>query len=84
MDGRKPWREMTPAEITELKKRQCIKCAYFSQAPCDRRNDTYVANKTCDYLITVGHSRGCDPRDCVKEGKFKPLSKRKNRKAVLF
>ena len=81
MEGRKPWREMTPIEITKLKQAQCIKCKYFAMAGVG--NEENVSNKTCDYILIVGHSRGCDPRDCVNAGIFKKRNKNYKRRRTF-
>ena len=62
---RKPWKKLTPQEIQNLTNRQCTDCKFYPKS-----NGTSGKMQTCDYIFMVGHSRGCDPRDCVKEGKF--------------
>ena len=62
------------AEIANLKRRQCSKCDYYS-----RTENAWSASATCDYILIEEHSRGCDPRDCVKNGIFKKTSRGKSR-----
>ncbi len=69
---RKPWKDMTQAEISSLTKRQCMDCLYYP-----RQKGTTTALQPCDYLFVTGQSRGCDPRDCIKEGKFEYAEKKK-------
>ena len=70
MREHKAWAELSQAEVAALKRKQCCKCAYFS-----RNGTTDLLNATCDYILDEvrnpkGHRRPCEPRDCVKEGKF--------------
>ena len=62
---RKPWIKLTPQEIQNLTNCQCTDCKFYPKS-----NGTSGKMQPCDYIFMVGHSRGCDPRDCVKEGKF--------------
>ena len=61
---------MSEKEINDLKRRQCVKCQYLSRAGANT-DRTAVAQLTCDYIAVHGHTRGCDPRDCVEKGVFK-------------
>ena len=74
MPDRKPWRELKSTEIIVLKRRQCSKCDYYS-----KRENALSTNASFDYMLIVEHSRGCDPRDCVKNGIFKKKVKGKLR-----
>lgn len=73
---RKPWIKLTPQEIQNLTNRQCTDCKFYPKS-----NGTSGKKQPCDYIFMVGHSRGCDPRDCVKEGKFEYAATKKRRKA---
>lgn len=70
---KKPWEEMTEKEINKLKTDQCSRCAYLSGSI--GRSSTFYANRTCDYIVRKGHSRGCSPLECVEKGIFKPIGK---------
>ena len=72
---RKPWIKLTPQEIQNLTNRQCTDCKFYPKS-----NGTSGKMQPCDYIFMVGHSRGCDPRDCVKEGKFVYAATKKRRK----
>lgn len=74
MPDRKPWRELKSTEIIGLKRRQCSKCDYYSKS-----ENAWSTNATCDYILIEEHSRGCDPRDCVKNGIFKKKARGKTR-----
>lgn len=81
MREHKAWAELSQAEVAALKRKQCCKCAYFS-----RNGTTDLLNATCDYILDEvrnpkGHRRPCEPRDCVKEGKFEYAATKKRRKA---
>lgn len=71
MPDRKKWEELSENEILNTKAHQCSKCRYYSKLNAG----TCKANTTCDYILIEGHSRGCDPRDCIKKGFFKRKSK---------
>ena len=71
MSDRKPWRELKNTEISNLKRVQCVKCDYYSKTA-----GTWNTNATCDYILMEGHSRGCDPRDCIENGLFKKKSRK--------
>lgn len=66
MEGRKPYQNLTRIEIYRRKQNVCVNCEYFSREGVGNSGKN-VSNKTCDYLLINGHSRGCDPRDCVKK-----------------
>ena len=72
---RKPWKELTTAEVTALKAKQCTKCKYKSFLSGNTKGYE-AARITCDYILITGHSRGCDPRDCVEMGIFQPGKKK--------
>ena len=74
--SRKPWGELSEAEIREVKMKWCNKCYYRSKI---NGESCYSSSFTCDYILIVGHSRGCDPRDCVEKGVYKPGGKIKQR-----
>ena len=74
LPDRKPWEELKRAEIADLKRRQCSKCDYYSKT-----ENAWSVSATCDYILIEEHSRGCDPRDCVKNGIFKKKSRGKSR-----
>lgn len=65
---------MTVQEINELSRTQCANCKYYSSD-----SQTSAVAKPCDYIGITGHRRGCDPRDCVKEGIFEYAEKKKRR-----
>lgn len=71
MPDRKKWGALSGNEISSIKTYQCSKCRYYSKLS----PGAYKTNATCDYILIEGHSRGCDPRDCVKNGLFKRKSK---------
>ena len=73
---RKSWEELKNSEIFRLKKHQCAKCHYYSTL----NKGAYRTNATCDYILIEGHSRKCDPRDCIVKGRFKPKNRKKNPK----
>ena len=77
---RKPWKDMSEKEINDLKRRQCVKCQYLSRAGVNM--DRTVAALTCDYIAVHGHSRGCDPRDCVEKGVFKKRKGARRKRAL--
>lgn len=66
-------------EICELKKRQCMKCFYYSVVT-GKTNP----NGTCDYIAETGMVSGCNPFDCVKEGKYRPQKTGKKKRGVCF
>ncbi len=74
---RKPWQFLTEQEITNLKKQQCDKCKYFSK---NRKSTTFYATATCNYILEEKHSRKCDPRDCIKKGRFEPRKRGRRKK----
>lgn len=57
----KPWREMRPGEIAQIKALKCRRCVY---AAGTKLNGDSFTGLTCDYIGHTGHMRGCDPRDC--------------------
>lgn len=63
---RKRWEEMSEREVVELKRNQCMKCVYLSKS-----SPSSISNATCDYILIVGHSRGCPPTECVQKGILK-------------
>lgn len=71
MPDRKKWEELSGNEISDIKIHQCSKCRYYSKLS----PSAYKTNATCDYILIEGHSRGCDPRDCIENGFFKTKSK---------
>lgn len=74
MPDRKPWEKLKRTEIADLKRRQCSKCDYYSKT-----ENAWSVSATCDYILIEEHSRGCDPRDCVKNGIFKKKARGKSR-----
>ena len=44
-----------------------------------QNENAWSTNATCDYILIEEHSRGCDPRDCVKNGIFKKKARGKSR-----
>ena len=83
MEGRKPYRNLTRIEIYRRKQNVCVNCEYFSREGVGNSGKN-VSNKTCDYLLITVHSRGCDPRDCIKKGVFKKASGKSKRRAILY
>ena len=77
---RKPWKDMSEKEINDLKRMQCVKCQYLSRAGAN--TDRTAAALTCDYIAVHGHSRGCDPRDCVENGVFKKRKGARRKRAL--
>ena len=77
---RKPWGDMSEKEINDLKRRQCVKCQYLSRAGVNV--DRTVAALTCDYIAVHGHTRGCDPRDCIEKGVFKKRKGARQKRAL--
>lgn len=71
-----PWSQISSRAICKLKRSQCVKCQYSSGMGVDKHN---VSNMTCDYLLIVGHSRGCSPINCAK---FEPRTRRKRRQPL--
>ena len=71
---RKKWGELTIDEINRIKETQCAKCKWFSSGVTG-----YRGSSTCDYILMNDRRRGCDPRDCVKKGRFE-LSKKKDKR----
>ena len=82
MDGRKPYRNLTRIEIYRRKQNVCVNCEFFSREGVGNSGKN-VSNKTCDYLLITGHSRGCDPRDCVSAGIFKKRKKNYKRRRTF-
>lgn len=71
--NRKPYKDLTNAELYKRKSQVCIKCKYSSITSKRKQKDPKdMGYVTCDYILIVGHSRGCDPRDCVEKGIFEP------------
>lgn len=71
---------MSEKEINDSKRRQCVKCQYLSRAGVNM--DRTVAALTCDYIAVHGHTRGCDPRDCVEKGVFKKRKGARRKRAL--
>lgn len=82
------WREYSTKEINDIKKRHCAKCKYAKRFGAHNAGQTssedLIENPNgramiapgqlfCDYLMMVGHKRGCRPEECnhFKEGKKK-------------
>lgn len=78
--ARKPWGDMSEKEINDLKRSQCVKCQYLSRAGVNM--DRTVAAMTCDYIAVHGHTRGCDPRDCIEKGVFKKRKGARRKRAL--
>ena len=78
--ARKKWGDMSEKEINDLKRRQCVKCQYLSSAGANP--DRTVATLTCDYIAVHGHTRGCDPRDCIEKGVFKKRKGARRKRAL--
>nr|DAK83098.1 MAG TPA: hypothetical protein [Caudoviricetes sp.]DAO07857.1 MAG TPA: hypothetical protein [Caudoviricetes sp.] len=74
---RKSWGFLSEAEINVLKKNQCMKCRYFSKTS---KNNTFLATSVCNYILNKGHSRKCDPRDCIKSGRFEEMAGRRKKR----
>lgn len=73
MENRKPYKDLTKKEILDRKEKVCVKCKYSSVTSKRKQKDAKdMGYVTCDYILIVGHSRGCDPRDCVEKGIFEP------------
>lgn len=53
--------------------------SFQSRSEPDR---TAVAQLTCDYIAVHGHTRGCDPRDCVEKGVFKRRKGERRKRAL--
>lgn len=71
--NRKPHKDLTKAKLYKRKSQVCIKCKYSSITSTRKQKDPKdMGRVTCDYILIVGHSRGCDPRDCVEKGVFEP------------
>lgn len=34
----------------------------------------------CNYILEEKHSRKCDPRDCIKKGRFEPRKRGRRKK----
>lgn len=75
----KKWSEMTEREIFHLKKEQCSKCIYYV-----RNTGSSPANSTCDYLLLMGHRRGCSPLNCKEKGVYEEWKGGKIRMARLI
>lgn len=69
--GIKKWSEMTDAEVSAFKRKQCKKCAYFSNA-----KTKCMSTLTCDYSDIHKHIRGCSPLECVEKGIFTPIKRK--------
>lgn len=66
---KKRWKEISEREVTELKRNQCMECAYISKG-----SPSSISNATCDYILITGRPRGCLPTECVKRKIFVPDS----------
>lgn len=64
---KKSWSELTEAEINKNKKSTCEKCLYFSRDG----GTTTTGSRHCEYLLIVGHRRGCSHLECKKKGIFR-------------
>lgn len=65
------FREYTPEEIIEIKKKVCIKnkCPYMANTTSvgsvrKASKTTIISNKCCMYILWAGKSRGCMPDEC--------------------
>lgn len=72
MVDKKQWSEMKESEINSLKKKQCMKCLYFSTL-----SKNYMNSASCDYILITGKMRGCLPTECVEKGVFKGKKRRR-------
>lgn len=71
--SRKPWKEMTDAEIDEIKRKKCQFCVYSIKfGAYDKRFRCIM----CNYCSKEGHSRGCRPDECDK---YKPRLRRRRK-----
>lgn len=61
----KRWREYSSKDVYKIKNEQCKYCIYSKGVG----RGTFINNITCEYILDVGHSRGCSPAACDK---FKP------------
>ena len=66
----KEWKRMCRSSKT------CLSCgigkiAGVSTVCSNAVKNRTVACLTCDYIAVHGHTRDCDPRDCVEKGVFK-------------
>lgn len=66
---RKSWKYLTDDEVEKIKE-GCRLCKYVWV-----KDDNKHYINGCNYLDIVGHSRGCDPRDCKKLGFYQPGSR---------
>ena len=73
------WRDYSDRDVAELKRRQCVKCDYYSMGGAAN----FINHGTCDYILIHKHSRGCPPYECIEKGIFKPREKRNRRGAML-
>lgn len=54
---KKPWGLMTEDDIEKIWNERCRKCRY---------RGSRGGHGLCNYLIEIGHSRGCRPDECTK------------------
>ena len=63
--------EYTEEEILKIKKKNCIKhaCPYFGAviglSKKNKANPNCLYNKSCNYILLAGHTRGCMPDECT-------------------
>jgi len=79
MQTKKPWAEMTEAEINRIKKAQCTRCAYSTRSSTTGMNDM-----TCDYIGIVGHRRPCRPDECMERGVFRLRGGARRKKGITL
>lgn len=63
---KKPWSELTSADITKIKILQCKNCIYASRSGYNPSDPDSAGSLLCDYIGITGHRRGCRPDACDK------------------
>ncbi len=78
----KLWREYTSKEITDNKRKYCVKCVYCT-SNIEAVENSNLSSLTCDYIGIIGHSRGCSPMDCARFEKKPKNGRRKKRQSSI-
>ena len=64
MSERKPWREMTEADIYEIRRQKCVRCPYSYAGQNNENGERTPYDCYCAYIVHTGHRRGVRPEDC--------------------
>lgn len=76
MEEKREWCELSEAEVNKFKRKQCVKCYYYSQTTKKDRSSVSI----CNYSAITGKNRLCSPLECKEKGFYEELNGRRRPK----